>query len=230
MTGYKAYVEPDDCKRPYDLRKRQENSERNRIAVVEAAKSILKREGFLQFTMAAIARESGLTRQTVHNLFGSKVDVIEALFDEIAQSAGMKNMRLIMSSSEPAWMIGEYLRILVNLWSKDRVLVRRIHGLRAIDPDLGTALNRRDQRKKTAIQRIVNVLETHRGSAFNPEERQYHLSILYAFTSFEVYDLLAETTGSVEGVTEAVLRTVGFALKLDLYGAVPGPSRTAASK
>lgn len=45
--------------------------------MIQAAKAILSRDGFLQFNMAAIAKESGLTRQTVHNLFGAKVDVIE---------------------------------------------------------------------------------------------------------------------------------------------------------
>jgi AcrR family transcriptional regulator len=209
-------VDPAECKRPYDLRKRQESSERSRAAVVEAAKEILAREGYLQFTMAAIAKESGLTRQTVHNLFGTKVDVIEALFDDIAYRAGMQNMHVIMQSSDPAWMTGEYLRLMVSLWSEDRVLIRRIHGLRAIDPELGAALNRRDQRKKMAIGKIMNALESSRGSAFSPEERQYHESILYAFTSFEVYEQLAESLGSIEAVSEAVLRGVGRALNLNI--------------
>lgn len=209
-------MKPEQCKRPYDGRKRQEKSERNRAAVVQAAKNILSREGFLQFTLAAIAKESGLTRQTVHNLFGAKVDVIEALFDDMAFRAGMQKMRAIMQSSDPAWMTGEYLRLMVSLWSQDRVLIRRIHGLRAIDPELGAALNRRDQRKKTAIKKIMDVLEKHLGSPFDANERQYHLSILSAFTSFEVYEQLADTLSTEEGVTKAVLRAVGQALHLDL--------------
>ena len=209
-------MEPDECKRPYDIRKRQENSDRNRAAVLEAAKEILARAGFLQFTMAAIAKESGLTRQTVHNLFGAKEDVIEALFDDLAERAGMQNMRVIMQSSDPAWMISEYLRLMVNLWSNDRVLIRRIHGLRAIDPELGTALERRDQRRKTAIDRIVSALEKHYRSSFNSEERRYHQSILYAFTSFEVYEQLAKSLVSEDTISEAVVRMVGRALNLKL--------------
>ena len=216
MTGYKAYVDPDECKRPYDLRKRKENSDRNRAAAVEAAKGILSRDGFLQFSMAAIAKESGLTRQTVHNLFGAKVDVIEALFDDIAYRAGMQNMRAIMQSSDPARMTGEYLRLMVTLWSQDRVLIQRVHGLRAIDPELGAALDRRDQRKKMVIGKILGVLEKDRGSALSRDERQYHQSILYAFTSFEVYEQLAQILVSVDAVSEVVLRTVSRALNLDL--------------
>lgn len=219
MTGYKAYVDPEQCKRPYDLRKRQESSDRNRALVIEAAKRILTSEGFLQFTMSAIAKESGLTRQTVHNLFGAKVDVIEGLFDDIASRAGMQNMRNIMQSADPARMLREYLQLMVNLWSEDRVLIRRVHGLRAVDPELGAALNARDQRKKTLIGKILEVLERKRGSALVEEERQYHLSILYAFTSFEVYEVLAEGFRTQHAVTEAVLRAVGRALSLDLLGA-----------
>src|ERR1700712_5027253 len=98
----------------------------------------------------------------------------------------MQKMRAIMQSSDPAWMASGYLRLMVSLWSQDRVLIRRIHGLRAIDPELGAALNRRDQRKKMAIRKIMDVLEKHRGSPLDADERQYHLSILSAFTSFEV--------------------------------------------
>ena len=212
-------MEPDQCKRPYDLRKRQESSDRNRLIVIEAAKKILASRGFLQFTMLAIAKESGLTRQTVHNLFGAKVDVIEALFDDIACRAGMQNMRVIMQSADPAWITREYLRLMVSLWSEDRVLLRRIHGLRAIDPELGAAINRRDQRKKNVFGRIVKVLETQRGIAFRAEEQQYHFAILYAFTSFELYEQLAESLNSEQAVTDAVLHAVGRALNLDLSSA-----------
>lgn len=205
-------MKPDDCKRPYDLRKRQENSDRNRAAIVEAAKVILKRQGFLQFTMAAIARESGLTRQTVHNLFGAKADVLEALFDDMASRAGMQDMRVIMQSSDPAWMTAEYLRLMVRLWSNDRVLIRRIHGLRAIDPELGTALDLRDRRKKAVIAKIMSVLEKRRDAALTSDERQYHQSIFYGFTSFEVYEQLAEMLGSADAVSEAVVRAVRRAL------------------
>ncbi len=219
MSGYNREVASEECRRPYDLRRRQENSDRNRTAIVEAAKAILKRDGFLQFTMAAVAKESGLSRQTVHNLFGDKTDLIEALFHDIASRAGMQNMRVIMQSSDAAKMLSGYLRLMVGLWLQDRLLLRRIHGLRAIDPELGAALSRRDQRKQMAIDRIVGALEKRRGTVFSPEERQYHLGILYAFTSFEVYEQLAETLASVDAVSGEVLRTVGRALNIEIPGA-----------
>ena len=37
-----------------------------------------------------------------------------------------------------------------------------------------------------------------------------------AFTSFEVYEQLAESLGSIEAVSEAVLRGVGRALNLNI--------------
>ena len=211
-------------KRPYDLRKRQASSDRNRSAVVQAARGILEREGFLQFSMAAIAKESGLTRQTVHNLFGTKVDVIEALFDDMAQRAGMQSMQFIMQQSDAARMTSGYLRLMVSLWSQDHVLIRRIRGLRAIDPELESALHRRDERKQKVIGRILDMIDRQQGYATSADQRQYHHSILYAFTSFEVYEQLAESLGSEEGVTKAVLHAVGQALDLDLLTApeVPG--------
>ena len=56
-------------KRPYDLGKRLEQmSESRAAAILRAAQAQLAGEGHRRLTMAALAEESGVTRQTIHNL------------------------------------------------------------------------------------------------------------------------------------------------------------------
>ena len=50
------------CKRPYDLGKRQEASDRTRSAVLAAARTLLETGGVRDLTMEALARASGVTR------------------------------------------------------------------------------------------------------------------------------------------------------------------------
>jgi AcrR family transcriptional regulator len=70
-------------------------SERTRQAVIQAALTIIARDGPGRLTFDAIARESGLSKGGVMHQFPSKVDVLKALlehqiqyFDEDASSAG----------------------------------------------------------------------------------------------------------------------------------------------
>ena len=89
--------EAESTKRGYDLRKRLENMDQTRQAVLQAARRQLEAQGYRQMTMASLAAESGVTRQTIHNLFGSKRGVLETLFDAIALESGMERMREVMT-------------------------------------------------------------------------------------------------------------------------------------
>jgi AcrR family transcriptional regulator len=88
------------CKRPYDLGKRQEASGRTRELVLEAARAQLESGGVRDLTMESLAKASGVTRQTIHNLFGTKTGVLEAMFDRIAIDAGIGRMREVMTASD----------------------------------------------------------------------------------------------------------------------------------
>ena len=70
-------------KRPYTLGKRLEQSDRKRLRILAAAREQLESDGYAGLTLDSLARKTALTRQTIHNLFGTKSGVIEALFDHI---------------------------------------------------------------------------------------------------------------------------------------------------
>ncbi|MBV8673871.1 MAG: helix-turn-helix transcriptional regulator, partial [Acidobacteriaceae bacterium] len=99
------------CKRPYELGRRLEQSDRKRAAILAAARKHLESTGMVELTMDALARESGVTRQTVHNLFGTKSGVLEALFDQLALDAGMERMRIVMQQSEPGPMLSGFVEV-----------------------------------------------------------------------------------------------------------------------
>jgi len=90
----------DSCKRPYTLGRRQELSDHKRATILLAARKQLESAGLLQFTMETLANESAVTRQTVHNLFGTKAALLEALFDQIALDAGMERMGSVMQQTD----------------------------------------------------------------------------------------------------------------------------------
>src|ERR1700761_5451917 len=101
----------DTTKRGYDLRKRLENMDQTRRGVLSAARRQLGAVDYRPMTMASLAAESGVTRQTIHNLFGSKRGVLEALFDTLALEGGMERMREVMAQPEPEAMLRAFVRI-----------------------------------------------------------------------------------------------------------------------
>jgi AcrR family transcriptional regulator len=198
------------CKRPYTLGKRLENSDHKRGAILKAARSQLESNGFLQLTMDSLARQSGVTRQTVHNLFGTKTGVLEALFDQLALDGGMEQMRIVMQQTDSEAMLAGFVEVFTGFWAKDRLLLRRIHGIAAIDPELGAVLEARNRRRQMAATRVVDQL--NRKSRRESEDKAQRVASLYALTSFEFFDVLAESCGGKCDVAGLVLGMVKRAL------------------
>ncbi len=185
------------CKRPYELGKRREASDRTRGAVLSAARELLETGGARDLTMEALAKASGVTRQTIHNLFGTRTGVLEALFDRIAADAGMMRMREVMTSGDAESMLAAFVEVFVGFWGKDRLLLKRIHGIAAIDSEFGRAVEARNQRRMMAASRVIERI--HAGMrGIEIGEREKKIAILVALTSFEFFDALAESGGSAE--------------------------------
>ena len=133
MTKQRA--EPE--KRPYELGKRLEQMDESRAAILRAAQAQLAAKGYRRLTMEGLAAESGVTRQTIHNLFGTKTGVLEAVFDLIALESGMERMREVMMLPPGDAQLERFVGVFCGFWAKNRLVIRRVHGIGAIDPEFG---------------------------------------------------------------------------------------------
>ena len=179
------------------LGKRLEQMDQSRAAILRAARAQLEARGYRQFTMASLAAESGVTRQTIHNLFGTKAAVLEALFDVIAVDGGMERMREAMTQPSGQLMLEHFVKIFCEFWTKNRLLIRRVHGIGAIDPEFGAVIEARNRRRLMAAGRIARIL----GGGVETEQQA---AALAALTSFEFFDALAENS-SGEREAEAMV-------------------------
>jgi AcrR family transcriptional regulator len=184
-------------KRPYELGKRLEQMDQSRADILRAARAQLEEKGYRQLTMGSLADASGVTRQTIHNLFGTKSAVLEALFDVIALDGGMQNMASIMTQASGERMLEQFVHLFCGFWSKNRLLLRRVHGIGAIDLEFGAVLSARNERRLMAATRIVRMLGVTR-------QANQSAATLSALTSFEFYDALSGD-GSDPASIEAVI-------------------------
>ena len=190
-------------------------SDHKRATILLAARTQLESAGFLQFTMETLASESAVTRQTVHNLFGTKTALLEALFDQIALDAGMERMRSVMQQTHPGLLLSSFVGVFSDFWTKYRILLRRIHGIAAIDPEFGAAVAARNRRRQGAVTSVVDRLESEQPQR-NVELRARRIGALYAMTSFEFFDALAESTGTEKDIPALLSALVSAALESQL--------------
>lgn len=175
--------------------------DQTRAAVLKAARNKLEAGGIRELSMESLAKAAGVSRQTIHNLFGTRAGVLESLFDLIALDAGMDQMRVVMTAEDPASMLDGFIRIFSDFWARNRALLKRIHGIAAVDPEFGKAVEARNQRRQGAATHILKRLDAQRGVS-DAESIGRRTSALVALTSFEFFDALVSSAGSVEAARE----------------------------
>jgi AcrR family transcriptional regulator len=201
--------------RPYRLGQRQAASEQTRARVIAAARELLSAaEGLAGFTVEAVARQANVARMTVYYQFGSKEGLLEALFDDIAARGQIA--RLAEAFARPAALdaLDELIAVFGRFWGSDRLVIRRLRALAALDPDFEKTLQVRDGYRRKAWETIVKRL-VEGGvlpAAVSPGEA---VDVLFTLTSFASFDTLAGKTRGPEKVVPLVQRLVRAALGLD---------------
>jgi hypothetical protein len=121
-------------------------------------------------------------------------------------------------------MLAGFVKVFCDFWTRDRILIRRIHGIAAIDPEFGAAVEARNRRRQGAAARVVDRLaaassqkemQTRNGyvrDGDNDRARAQKVAALYALTSFEFFDALAESYGDLEETARLVFSLAAQAL------------------
>jgi AcrR family transcriptional regulator len=193
--------------RPYRLGQRQAAVDETRARILEAARDLLAAEaGVSAFTVDAVAEHAGVARMTVYYQFESKRGLLEALFDHFARRGLVKPLRAVFERSEPLEALDAFVAAFCGFWASDRVALRRIRALAAVDPEIEQGVRARDQRRLDGLRVIVGRVSTQHRIARPIGEA---VDILHALTSFEMFDALAGTrrkTGEVSGLILQLVR------------------------
>jgi len=188
------------------LGKRKEAADQNRERILEAAREVLGHKGTPEFSLEAVARVAGVTRQTIHNQFGTRSELIEALFDRMAIRGGIHGMAAAMQQSDPVVKLRKFVEVFTGFWSSDRLTIRRIHSLAVLDPELGRIVLARNERRRMAATRVIDALNRRFGKPA-AEETKEAIDLLFTITSFEFFDSLTGNR-TPEGVSSLILRVV----------------------
>jgi len=200
--------------RSYRLGQRRASIERNRSRIIAAARELIAASrGFAGFSIEAVARRAGVARMTVYYQFGSKRGLLEALFDDLAARGLMERLPAAFAKPEPLEALAAFVAAFTHFWASERLVLRRIRGLAALDPVFEEAVRARDERRREGLRVIVGRLAEQHGrpSAGALDEV---VDLLFSLTSFETFDAVAGAIRSPEDVESLVRRLALSALGL----------------
>ena len=170
-----------------DTTHRSTRHDRNRAALVQAAREGLLADGVSGLRFEHIAHRAGMTRKTVYNHFDGRVGLIEAIMDDIGVRAEFRRMGSVWDIEDPRARLSAFFASLAQSWENDREMFRLMVGLSAADRELGDAIRARIDRVRGVSAKLVAHLTQDPGlnADWTTPEAE---AALFALSSFSTYD------------------------------------------
>lgn len=192
--------------RPYQLGQRQAASNQTRARILTAARTLLMApDGYSRFSIEMVARQADVARMTVYHQFGSKLGLLEALCDSLAASGGMEQMAGAFQQSDSLDALNRYIEIFGRFWDVDRLVMRRLRALAALDPDFEQVIRARDERRRKGV-RVIAQRVVEKQSSSSAETIEEIVDVLFTLTAFETFDTLAGPARSLGEVVPVIQR------------------------
>lgn len=135
-------------------------SERTRVALLAATRSLIEEEGFERLTMAAVARRAGVTRRAVYLHFASRAELIAHFFEYVSETEKLAaSTRPVWASPDAVTALAEWARHLARFHSRVVAATRAFERVYRTDPDAAPHRARYAREQLGACRRLAEWLE-----------------------------------------------------------------------
>jgi AcrR family transcriptional regulator len=143
----------------YDSPLRRRQAAETRASVVEAARTLFADKGFAATTVADVAREAGVSPQTVYGTFGGKSGLVAALVDLIDDAGAVPALAgRLMASGDPDEVLELAVRIPRSVFEGSGDLIVALAGAAPTDEPAAAALAEGRGRHDAGMARSVERL------------------------------------------------------------------------
>jgi len=190
--------------RPYNSTRRAAATDETRARIVAAARTLLGGgEGLPAFSLDGVARHAGVTRLTVYNQFESKLGLLEAVFDDVAQRGGLfTDLPAVFAERDANVALHRLVSVFCRFWGRHDSMMPTFHAVIKLDEEIAAALKRRSERRRQILTVLVERLMPGAGKA-NADL----VDVLFALSSFEMFEALSVRNRSLKSV-EAIIQTL----------------------
>lgn len=197
--------------RPYQLGARRGQIDDSRRKIIDAARALLTEStSYTTFTVDAVAKRADVARATLYYQFESKIGLIEAVCDALAEDGQMSELASAFMNPDPVEALTIFIACFARFWKSDRLVMRRLRSLARLEQEVGAVISARDERRSSGLVVLVARLSDQHSLAVEPDRA---VQILFTLTSFETFDSLAadnlsmtEVEGEILAMAEVIWR------------------------
>ena len=182
-----------------------------RLRILEAARQVLAQESESELTMDAIARRADVSRLTIYYQFKSRPGLLEAPYDYLAARRGMQRMPEVFREPDPSAALDKLVSVFVGFWSSDRVVIRRLRAMAALDTEIAQGIHSRDARRRHIAREILRRMAAAGKKKYVKEQLNAAADVITVLTGFATYDALATAGHSERQIIATIARLVHFA-------------------
>jgi AcrR family transcriptional regulator len=194
-------------RKPYHSDMREAAADETRTRIVAAARILLAGgKDIPAFSLDAVAREASVTRLTVYNKFESKRGLLEAVFDDMARLGGLFELPSVFAEPDIAEALRRFVTVFCRFWASNGRVLPRFSAVAKLDDEIAQSLKQRSERRRQGLTVLIGRLDARQGQA-------ELVDVLFALTSFEMFDALSVRRRSDEAVEGLVQQLVEDALK-----------------
>jgi AcrR family transcriptional regulator len=182
--------------RPYHSPIRQQQADETRRRILDAARVLLLDRGYDGTTIENVARDAGVSPQTVYAAFGSKRGILAGLLDRARfGSAFFEMVELAKQARGPVARLRLVAAIARRVYDAERSELDLLRGAGALlSPDLAALDREHEQRRLTAQAATIDLLA--RSGRLRPDlDAATAGDIVWSLTGREMYRMLVADRG-----------------------------------
>ena len=185
--------------RRYDSSGRQEQARRSRETVLDAAQRLFLDQGYVGTTIAGIAREAGVSVETVYKAFGGKAGVVRAVYQRGLTGRGPvpayeRSDQMRAQETDPRVIMREWGRLTAEVASVVSPIRLLIRSAALLDPEMAALLKANDEERLQRMRHHARFLK-QRGYLRKGMKVAEATDILWTCSSAELYELLVLSRG-----------------------------------
>jgi len=177
--------------RVYDMRRRARAVEAAREQALAAAYGLLAKPSSRELSLDAIARAAGVTRATLYNQFGSRAELLVAIFRDLGQRMKSERIHAAMRLPEPEQALATMLCESTRAYAREQQVIRKLFAFAALDSDVNVEVQRAERERRHSLAHLAGRLLA---GGHTRVEVAAAAELLGALTSFQAFEALAFDT------------------------------------
>jgi AcrR family transcriptional regulator len=182
-----------------------------RSRAVAAACELLSGKECGELTLESVAAAAGVTRVTLYNYFGSRVELLLAVFRELGRRMRAERIRDAIRESDAEAALERLFVESTRAWQRERLAVSRVFALSVFDAELGREVARAERKRRASLGSLARRL-ADAGALGSSTSAGEATQTLAALTSFQAFDAFASasTAGIERRLLELARRGLGI--------------------